>query len=333
MNVEDFGESLKSEVSIKPATIVEMVSGVEYSEAEIQRLQEKYPKLGDMQDAIRKLKTNTELCLVFEGRIRNGDEECPFVNFVRRGKNFKDIRNAVNIIFLPGREMQTYRIDQNEKMGNSRRYSKRLLDESHYITIFDNGDIEKRDNVTYEKDIDGNMRTIWSDITIQNYIRGFSDFDFLDSKAGEKYPDGVIITSGVQWEDETYEDARHREYGLLYPTREETLPVKIYDIVDDIRTVWELGTDGKYTIVHNDEVGHGGEGLPLSENGKSTTLEEYIKLMQEKYGVKPVTSSNVDMTFSDPLEYSIPEEIKEIVEACYRSRIQQLEQGNGEVAK
>ena len=80
-------------------------------------------------------------------------------------------------------------------------------------------------------------------------------------------------------------------------------------------------------------MGYGGESLPLGENEKSTTLEEYITLMQEEYGVKPVTSSNVDMTFSDPSEYSIPEEIEKIVEACYRSRIQQLENGNGEVAK
>lgn len=250
MNDKDFFDRIKARVPINPATIVEKVSGAEYSEAEIQRLQEKYSELGDIQEAIWRLRTNTELGLVFEGTIRKGDEECPFVNFVRNGKNSKDIRNNVNIIFLPGRARQTYRIEQN-----SRIYSKRSLDRSHYITISDNGYISKRDSFTDEKDIDGNRRTICSDITIQNCIGGFPYFDFLDSKAGKEYPDGVIITSGVEWEDETYEYSRDRRYGLLYPTGKAELPVKIFDIVDDIRRVWELGSDGRYKIVYKNEVG------------------------------------------------------------------------------
>ena len=101
MNNKDFWDSIKAGVPINPATIVEKVSGTEYSEEEIQRLQEKHSELGDVQEAIWGLRTNTELGLVFEGIIRKSDEEYPFVNFVREGKNSKDIRNNVNIIFLP----------------------------------------------------------------------------------------------------------------------------------------------------------------------------------------------------------------------------------------
>jgi hypothetical protein len=56
------------------------------------------------------------------------------------------------------------------------------------------------------------------------------------------------------------------------------------------------------------------------------TLDEYLKGMKEKYGIEPVTAE--DISISDLSKYSIPEEVKKIVEECYQLRMRQKEEKN-----
>lgn len=106
----------------------------------------------------------------------------------------------------------------------------------------------------------------------------------------KSYPEGRVIANSIEW--------------------------------DDVYSVYVLGNNGKFEKVVREKCSERGESC------ESQTLDEYLKGMKEKYGIEPVTAKDRDISFSDLSKYSIPEEIKKIVEACYQLRMKQKGENN-----
>ena len=301
-------EGLKVEIDQEQVVQVVNVRSIPLTSEKIEKLEKELPEIKGMRDTIIRLKIRLIGSLLFEGTIRVGDKEIPFVNLVRNGEEKKDTREGVNIIFSPREGHQSYtRYKSAGKMVERYRYQY-SANQSNTLYNYEGGKIEKDEN--YECDGEYRWLKISNDAsTIRELYR-----HMVLGYNPRSYPEGKVIEQFVNDYDVSY--------SLVYPDAEAKIPVEILETVDEVSSVYVLGDNGKYEKVVCEE------GVGQSESCEGQTLEEYLEGMKDKYGIEPVTAKDRDISFSDLSKYSIPEEIKKIVDACYNLRMKQKEENN-----